>query len=54
MRRTDRGAQIIVKRREPNAVAYRINQIFELLDVDPQNGDDMLLLQLACRSRELA
>jgi sugar diacid utilization regulator len=37
-----------------NAVAYRINQIFELLDVDQDNPDDMLLLQLACRARELA
>jgi DNA-binding PucR family transcriptional regulator len=36
-----------------NAVSYRINQIFELLDVDPQNPDDLLLLQLACRAREL-
>ena len=37
-----------------NAVSYRINQIFELLDVDPQNPDDLLLLQLACRARDLA
>jgi DNA-binding PucR family transcriptional regulator len=37
-----------------NAVSYRINQIFELLDVDRDNPDDMLLLQLACRARELA
>jgi sugar diacid utilization regulator len=37
-----------------NAVAYRVNQIFELLDVDPDNPDDLLLLQLACRARELA
>jgi sugar diacid utilization regulator len=37
-----------------NAVSYRINQIFELLDVDPENPDDLLLLQLACRARELA
>jgi sugar diacid utilization regulator len=37
-----------------NAVAYRINQVFELLDVDQGNPDDMLLLQLACRARELA
>jgi sugar diacid utilization regulator len=36
-----------------NAVSYRINQIFELLDVDPENPDDLLLLQLACRAREL-
>jgi sugar diacid utilization regulator len=37
-----------------NAVSYRINQIFELLDVDPENPDDLLLLQLACRARDLA
>jgi sugar diacid utilization regulator len=38
-----------------NAVAYRINQIFELLDdIDRDNPDDLLLLQLACRARELA
>ena len=36
-----------------NAVAYRINRIFELLDVDQQNPDDLLLLALACRGREL-
>jgi sugar diacid utilization regulator len=36
-----------------NAVAYRINRIFELLDVDQENPDDLLLLQLACRAREL-
>jgi sugar diacid utilization regulator len=37
-----------------NAVAYRINQVFSVLDVDPDNADDLLLLQLACRARELA
>jgi sugar diacid utilization regulator len=37
-----------------NAVSYRISQIFELLDVDPDNPDDLLLLRLACRARELA
>jgi sugar diacid utilization regulator len=36
-----------------NAVAYRINRIFDLLDVDQENPDDLLLLQLACRAREL-
>ena len=36
-----------------NAVAYRIRRIFELLDVDQHNPDDLLLLQLACRAREL-
>jgi sugar diacid utilization regulator len=36
-----------------NAVAYRINRIFELLDIDRTNPDDLLLLQLACRAREL-
>jgi DNA-binding PucR family transcriptional regulator len=37
-----------------NAVSYRVKQIFELLDIDPENPDDLLLLQLACRARELA
>jgi sugar diacid utilization regulator len=37
-----------------NAVAYRIKQIFELLDIDPESPDDRLLVQLACRARELA
>jgi sugar diacid utilization regulator len=37
-----------------NAVSYRMNQIFDLLDVDPGNPDDLLLLQLACRARELS
>jgi DNA-binding PucR family transcriptional regulator len=36
-----------------NAVAYRINKAFELLDVDRENPDDLLLLQLACRARAL-
>ena len=36
-----------------NAVAYRIHRIFELLDVDRESPDDLLLLQLACRAREL-
>jgi sugar diacid utilization regulator len=37
-----------------NAVAYRVNQIFALLEVDPDSADDRLLLQLACRAREMA
>lgn len=37
-----------------NAVSYRVNQIFDLLDVDADNPDDRLLLQLACRAHELA
>jgi DNA-binding PucR family transcriptional regulator len=37
-----------------NAVSYRVKQIFALLDVDEDNADDLLLLQLACRARELA
>jgi hypothetical protein len=37
-----------------NAVSYRVNQIFSLLDVDLDSPDDRLLLQLACRARELA
>jgi hypothetical protein len=36
-----------------NAVAYRVNRIFSLLDVDRDNPDDLLLLQLACRARKL-
>jgi hypothetical protein len=28
--------------------------VFSLLDVDQDNPDDLLLLQLACRARELA
>jgi sugar diacid utilization regulator len=36
-----------------NAVRYRVDQIFDLLDVDRRNPDDLLLLQLACRAREL-
>ncbi|MEA2310822.1 MAG: hypothetical protein QOE28_790, partial [Solirubrobacteraceae bacterium] len=37
-----------------NAVAYRMKKAFALLDVDPENPDDLLLLQLACRARELS
>jgi DNA-binding PucR family transcriptional regulator len=37
-----------------NSVAYRIERIFAELDVDPDNPDDWLLLQLACRARALA
>jgi sugar diacid utilization regulator len=37
-----------------NAVGYRVKQIFTLLDVDPDNPDDVLLLQLACRARSLS
>lgn len=36
-----------------NAVAYRVNQVFSILDVDQDSPDDLLLLQLACRAREL-
>jgi len=36
-----------------NAVTYRIKRIFSLLDIDPDSADDLLLLQLACRAREL-
>jgi DNA-binding PucR family transcriptional regulator len=36
-----------------NAVAYRVKKIFALLDVDPDNPDDRLLLQLACRAQGL-
>ncbi|MGO9487861.1 MAG: PucR family transcriptional regulator [Solirubrobacteraceae bacterium] len=37
-----------------NAVAYRINRVFDLLEVERDNADDLLLLQLACRARELS
>jgi sugar diacid utilization regulator len=37
-----------------NAVAYRIKNAFALLEVDRDNPDDLLLLQLACRARELS
>jgi sugar diacid utilization regulator len=37
-----------------NTVSYRVDQIFSLLDIDPENPDDRLLLQLACRGRDLA
>lgn len=37
-----------------NAVAYRIKRAFELLEVDQENPDDLLLLQLACRARDLS
>jgi hypothetical protein len=36
-----------------NAVAYRIKQAFDVLEVDRSNSDDLLLLQLACRARDL-
>ncbi|NMH93815.1 PucR family transcriptional regulator [Pseudonocardia bannensis] len=36
-----------------NSVAYRVERIFTELDVDPDNPDDWLLLQLACRARGL-
>lgn len=37
-----------------NSIAYRVDRIFAELDVDPDNPDDWLLLQLACRARGLA
>jgi len=36
-----------------NAVSYRLQRIFELLDVDPTDPDQRLALQLACRARLL-
>ncbi|MDX6561616.1 MAG: hypothetical protein QOD65_1430 [Gaiellales bacterium] len=36
-----------------NAVRYRVTQAFRLLEIDQDNPDDLLLLQLACRAREL-
>jgi hypothetical protein len=47
-----RAAEVLNLHR--NAVSYRINQVFDLLEVDPESPDDRLLLQLACRARELA
>ncbi|MDS1116730.1 helix-turn-helix domain-containing protein [Gordonia westfalica] len=37
-----------------NSVAYRIERIFAALEVEPDNPDDWLLLQLACRARTFA
>lgn len=37
-----------------NAVAYRIKRIFSLLEVDPDDPDQRLLLHLACRARALS
>lgn len=34
-----------------NSVAYRLKRIFDLLKVDPEDPEDRLLLQLACRAR---
>ena len=36
-----------------NTVKYRIERIFELLDVNPENPDEWLVLQLVCRARTL-
>ncbi|HZU15543.1 MAG TPA: helix-turn-helix domain-containing protein [Candidatus Dormibacteraeota bacterium] len=36
-----------------NTVAYRIQRILELLGVDPEDPEQCLMLQLACRAREL-
>jgi sugar diacid utilization regulator len=36
-----------------NTVAYRVQRIFELLGVDPNDPEQCLMLQLACRAREL-
>lgn len=37
-----------------NAVSYRIKRVFALLDVDPEDADQRLLLHLACRARALS
>lgn len=34
-----------------NAVSYRLQRIFELLDVDASDPDQRLAIQLACRAR---
>lgn len=44
-----RTAQILHLHR--NAVAYRLQRIFDLLDVDMHDPDQRLVLQLACRAR---
>lgn len=36
-----------------NTVTYRIERIFELLAFDPDDAEQCLMLQLACRAREL-
>ncbi|HEX7297547.1 MAG TPA: helix-turn-helix domain-containing protein [Solirubrobacteraceae bacterium] len=36
-----------------NSVTYRLERIFKVLDVDPDDPDERLLLQLACRARSL-
>lgn len=36
-----------------NSVAYRIRRIFDALDVHPDDPDQRLILQLACRARTL-
>jgi sugar diacid utilization regulator len=46
-----RAAEVLHLHR--NAVAYRINRIFSQLEVDPEDPDDWLLLELACRARRL-
>jgi DNA-binding PucR family transcriptional regulator len=46
-----RAAEVLHLHR--NAVAYRINRIFSRLEVDPEDPDDWLLLELACRARRL-
>jgi sugar diacid utilization regulator len=46
-----RAAEVLHLHR--NAVAYRVSRIFALLEVDPENPDDWLLLELACRARRL-
>jgi sugar diacid utilization regulator len=36
-----------------NSVAYRIQRIFEMLEANPDDPDERLILQLACRARTL-
>jgi sugar diacid utilization regulator len=36
-----------------NTVGYRVTRILELLGVDPEDPEQRLMLQLACRAREL-
>ena len=36
-----------------NTVAYRVRQLFEFLELDPEDPEHRLMLQLACRVRSL-
>jgi sugar diacid utilization regulator len=46
-----RAAEVLSLHR--NAVKYRIDKAFEALELDPDDPDSRLLLQLACRARDI-